>query len=208
MERSKEDFNSAIECLENAILGRDLLMRCGPPLQMQLVAALFGDTMSFGDDKVNVDLRSVLIELFHLENAVLETQTKKQTKFKRAPLDGLWHKHWTQAEFIPKNISLEIEKIFRTPGIALGEYERFNENKQSRDCFHPDDGGAIAKFFIEYLISRRRGQRDDQTVRMTGQWIVYEQTEAGNFYWTLAIHSEQDERIADRCKVSWRPRTP
>jgi hypothetical protein len=48
----------------------------------------------------------ILDDIGGLEGARLTrpTRTKEPTQFTRVILDGLWHKHYVQARFIPQNV--------------------------------------------------------------------------------------------------------
>ena len=138
------------------------------------------------------------------EVAILEgarpgpSRTKAAAPFTRRHLAGYWHKHHTQAGFMPQNLRLEM--------IKDDTVER---------VWKPHAGEVITQEHIDKLVhalvignyERRAGEG-----RLTGEWVVYALRDGANHYVTLASHDEGDELIAERlrryedidAKTGWR----
>jgi hypothetical protein len=146
----------------------------------------------------NQNVFQVIHEIHALEqNELTLSRTKSAEPFSRSILAGYWHKHYTCASYIIKNVWNEmnrnrtIEKFFNC---RLGE--RLTEENIS--------------ILTDQLINGNYLRRHDER-RLTGEWIIFSKTECGNYYVSLANHNESDDAIAERLKryenvdsrVSW-----
>lgn len=126
------------------------------------------------------DIHSILDEIGILEgDRTRPTRTKPESKFRRSPLIGLWHKHHFQAGFMIENIIRE----FKRPDSS--------GTKFFDSVFEPYLGmtteefaGPLSHDLVVGVIERR--SRDKA---MTGEYIVYEKRNDGsNYYLTLGSH--------------------
>ena len=96
------------------------------------------------------------------------SMTKPAAPFTRSePLKGLWHKHHSQARFIPTNLRLEMER----PGVVQEALAPFIGR------YVDEVAGEIAHAMVIGAYERRA--RDH---RMTGEWIIFEREQSGNYY--------------------------
>ncbi len=116
------------------------------------------------------------------------SMTKPAASFTRSgPLKGLWHKHHSQARFIPTNLRLEIER----PGVVQEALAPFIGR------YVDEVAGEIAHAMVIGAYERRA--RDH---RMTGEWIIFERESSGNYYLTLSTHEgETDEERRTRVEA-------
>ena len=123
------------------------------------------------------------------EFAVLEctpnsrkTNTKPAAPFKGAILAGLWHKHYSQASFIPKNLQNHWK--------ANDFVERIKLILKNEEFLTKQKAGEIAHAFV------LDGYRErNQSHEITGEWIVFARQDEVNYYLTLGTHLEGDEAI-------------
>lgn len=195
--KKMEDY---LAYFRNQRLGSELFYRCGPVLQLQLCLGLFGDRpVRIGNRAVWVDHKFVEIELFHLEEQTRATRTKPAKEWKNGPLKGLWRKHWSQAEDMPRNILNELEKLSGDHSL-LRYVAREYPDKKIGEYLNENDAEPLAKALTTGLYEKRLGKKENPKPRLTGEWIVYEPTSDGNIYWTLAAHDEKHEDIKSRCQ--------
>ena len=117
-----------------------------------------------------------------------KSRTKKATPFKIPPLIGLWHKHYFQASFIAKNLSLELSKgenfkqAFWRTGRKLGLIYGQDINNPREFSDH------LAHEVVSRFYKKRSGES-----RLTGEWIVYIPIDGKNYYLTLGSHGENEK---------------
>lgn len=109
----------------------------------------------------------------------------EERPFRRSPLRGLWHAHFFQAAFVPKNLSNEFQRR-EEPGIIDAVLENATELDEMtvKRLAHETTVGAF----------ERRAARN----ALTGEWIVYAQDGDDRLYLSLARHEEGDQVIFDR----------
>ena len=112
------------------------------------------------------------------------SSTKPAAMFTGKHLRGYWHKHHTQAVYMPKNLRLEMDKD-DTVERVLGKYEEQIITQ------------AILNELTDAMVCENYARRS-QEARLTGEWIVYSCLDQQNYYITLACHDEGDEAIAER----------
>jgi len=124
------------------------------------------------------------------EIAILEgsrpgpSDTKPAEMFRGPVLKGLWHKHHTQARFMPENLRLEMHRD--------GTVER---------VWKPYEGQVITQEMVSelvYALVKENYMNRAADGRLTGEWIVFARGAVGNQYLTLASHNEGDKQILDR----------
>lgn len=133
--------------------------------------------------------RGYNVHIIHDEIAVLEgkserkSATKPASKFRRAPLAGLWHKHHFQAQFMATNILIEINK----PGALEAQLAKFMGRIVG------DVIGEMVEEIVDGSLRRRKTGSG-----LTGEFIVFERDFLGeNYYLTLGSHGEY-EKIQNR----------
>lgn len=107
------------------------------------------------------------------------THTKPAAPFTRKRLSGLWHKHYHQAAFIPKNVQNHW---------SPGQLKELAESVLNDTAIpHEKKAGYLSH---EFVIG---GYRDrSQSGKLTGEWIVYARQNSVNYYLTLGRHGEDD----------------
>lgn len=135
-------------------------------------------------------------ELAALEGSVWTrgTLTKPATAYRGAWLRGLWHKHYSQARFFPRNLvnhwtAARLEKLMEETLVG----REYLDDEAIRLLAHGMTIGAY-----EELAQARK---------MTGEWIVFARQDEVSYYLTLARHDEEDEAIWHRC-AACRPEFP
>ena len=116
------------------------------------------------------------------------SMTKPAAPFTRSePMKGLWHKHHSQAGFIPTNLRLEMTR----PGVVQEAFAPFIGR------YVDEVAGEIAHAMVIGAYERRAHNH-----RMTGEWIIFEREPSGNYYLTLSSHEgETDEERRARIEV-------
>ncbi len=133
-----------------------------------------------------ISVRETLGTIQALEQSEATSVVKPGTQFKYPPLKGLWHKHVFSARFIPKNIFSALGKgglrkivteVVGTDGSPF-TLEKIAELK-NRVVHESFEKRATAK-------------------ELTGEWIIYLQHEAKNYYLCCSTHNDGDQFIYDR----------
>ena len=137
---------------------------------------LFFQQFVNGVKKGVLDFEQIAKEIEYLEGTRSITTTKKESMFKGELLEGLWHKHFFDAQHIPTNCLKMLEK----------QQEKICRKNLSEDEFLEAILNLIDKSVVNY--------------DKTGDWIIYQKTKQGNRYLTLARHNEPDEKIYERIK--------
>ncbi|MGE7472066.1 hypothetical protein ACQKLX_21690 [Bosea sp. NPDC003192] len=129
------------------------------------------------------EARDVLDEIEALEGLRAPLNTKPAAPFRRPPLKGFWHKHFSTSRHFVRNIG-------ERWGIAKGG------NKELRAMI--EESGSQSGSDIEKMIMRTvhrfviGGASDrSQANRLTGDWIIFAKNKGGeNVYLDLATHEE------------------
>jgi hypothetical protein len=116
------------------------------------------------------------------------SRTKPASEFTRRWLKGLWHKHYTQARFLAKNLEQhwKPDRLHRLVIESFGGREFFDE-QAARELSHSFVHGG-------YLDRSNDG-------RLTGEWIVFAKQDDVAYYLTMGAHTEGDDAIWRRCKA-------
>jgi hypothetical protein len=132
----------------------------------------------------------ILGEIAALEGAPMArpSRTKPASQFKGKFLNGLWHKHYTQARFIAANLMLHWKpnKLRRL----------IKESYGGRPFFDEQAAKELSHRFVQDGYLERSGRK-----QMTGEWIIFAKQDDKAYYLTLANHTEEDETIWHRCKA-------
>lgn len=168
------------------------------------VSTLLVNELAYGMVNRTVHVHKIYDEIGGLEGAesTRPTNTKPASDFKHPPLQGLWHKHYTDASHILTNI---------------GNHWGINPKKDASD---PNNGKKFAKFINDEILAGQQTveltpqvlgkiashfvlaahEQRNEAQKMTGEWIVYAIHNDENYYLTLATHKEGDEVIAARVR--------
>ena len=156
--------------------------RCSALLVRELAGHFIGRTL---------EVFRIYDEIGHLEGAPKSrpTSTKPAARFKRAPLRGLWHKHYTSSRSIVKNL------------INHWTDEKLETLASGVSQPRPDDLDALAGFISHRLVID--GYRDrSEAQQLTGEWIVFAKQDGRNYYLTLGTHTEAEDAIVARCAAA------
>lgn len=132
-----------------------------------------------------LNLFRIIEEVAALEgSSTRQSSTKAAAMFKGKHLCGYWHKHYTQAAYMPENLRLELHKD-ETVERVWGKYEG--------QVITP----AMVNELVHAVVHENYINRTKEA-RLTGEWIAYSRTSNRNYYITLARHDEGDDVIAER----------
>jgi len=136
-------------------------------------------------------IHAIYDEIGKLEGTDTVPSMTKKPRQMRPPLRGLWHKHYFQPGFMPRNLIDEIEQMDKD-----GRWEAM---------FAPHHGKYIHDFIdqISHEMVNGAFERRARDRRVTGEFIVYElQPDGSHYYLTLGKHGEWDAIRArvDECK--------
>jgi hypothetical protein len=127
------------------------------------------------------DIHAIYDEIGKLERTDTVPSLTKKSRQMRPPLRGLWHKHYFQPSFLPRNLIDETEQMVKD-----GRWEAM---------FAPHYGKYVHEFIdqISHEMVIRAYERRARGRRVTGEFIVYERRADGsNYYLTLGKHGEWD----------------
>jgi hypothetical protein len=144
------------------------------------IAKLFGDPA-----KIDAEVRS-------LEGLGCSVGTKPAEPFSKLPLLGLWKKHYLLGGLgsLATNIKVGAGRKGREfRCIAKARY-----NPATNHLSPMAISKSIADDVINLYAERKYAQN------LTGEWIVYAQHEAKNYYLCLAGHKEGDQNIFERIR--------
>ncbi len=112
------------------------------------------------------------------------SKTKAAKLFRKTPLQGYWHKHFSQANYMAKNLWNEMLRDKTLPKF-------FTEH--AGETMTPEN----ARLLTQKLVSENYFRRMNEA-RLTGEWIIFEDESQSRRYITLANHAENNEVIAER----------
>lgn len=144
-----------------------------------------------------INTHQMLGEVKYLEGIGKSSNTPAPTQFKREPLKGLMKKHYTDANFIVKNL-----------GAHFGSNFGGNKNLDNliKEAFSRNKSGYVDDEFINYIAHESTiGALQERAKRkkMSGEWIVFQKHNGENYYLTLAAHDEGDENIHERVCLAY-----
>ena len=151
-----------------------------------------------------VDVYSLLDEIAFLEGVRKSSSTKKAAPFNGPVLKGLWHKHFMDAHFIPKNLANHWG-VHDTSSDTKGSKSsrRFMDclSKARREVEKRGGDGNDLETVLPYLTDMLifKGYQDRaQHGKLTGEWIVYAPCNGINHYLALGRHDAEDEAIREK----------
>lgn len=144
----------------------------------------------------------ILEELKALEGQPNEAlPTKPATAFTRAPLLGLWHKHFFSSRFVAHNIAVHMNHKRLTETI----------NRIFDPVRSPRITAAMIGELSRAVVSDSLQEREDSG-KLTGEWIVFARHQGENYYLTLTPHPNDgaagDQRIYDDIQKMAAPHFP
>ena len=134
-----------------------------------------------GAADTGLDVWAILDELDHLEGIRPLSKTKDAKPFHRRPLIPFWHKHFSSARHIVKNIGIR----WNLGGNGNKDLDALIE-EVARD--YGDDPDIWPKVLVDRLIME--GYSDRTMYGLTGDWIVFGVHNDQNYYLDLATHEE------------------
>ncbi len=93
--------------------------------------------------------------------------------FRNPILKGLWHKHYFDPSFMPRNLLEELKR----DTLFTDEISKFHGKKVEEIT------GEVVRLAVLEPYKRRA-----QSNRLTGEWIIYEKEVERNYYLTLSDH--------------------
>jgi len=152
-------------------------------------------------DQRLLNTHEIADEIRFLEGVGRPTMTKPASRFTREPLRNLWHKHFTDAQFMVKNIGNRWN--LGRGGEPLEKMLEEELAKEESGYFTDELAARISHRLVIGGYTDRAGQGE-----LTGEWIVFGKHEGQRFYLTLASHSEGDDAIYKRILEWCRPEFP
>lgn len=130
---------------------------------------------------------SIVSEIRTLEAGGAAAYTKPATPFAGDSLRGLWHKHFTDARFLLRNIRNEWEHN----DMLLKGLENI-AREHSGQTIGPEITGKIIHMAV-LTAQENRGNED----RMTGEWIVFVPHDGHNHYLAISTHQRPGMATAE-----------
>ena len=130
-----------------------------------------------------INTHQMLDEVKFLEGMKNSSSTQAASQFKREPLKGLMKKHFNDANFLIKNL-----------GAHFGYDYGGNKNLDAlvKEAFARNMSGCVDDEFINYLAHESTIgalQERAKNKKISGEWIVFQKYQGGNYYLTLAAHN-------------------
>jgi hypothetical protein len=126
-------------------------------------------------------IHAIYDEIGKLEGTDTTPSMTKRPRPMRPPLRGLWHKHYFQPSFLPRNLINEIEKMDKD-----GRWEALFK-QHYRKYIHE----FIDKIVRDVTITSYERRAQDR--KITGEFIIYEpRADGSNYYLTLGKHGDWD----------------
>ena len=130
---------------------------------------------------------SIISEVDYLEGIRHTTKTKPEAPFK-PPLYPFWHKHFSTARHIPKNLAVRW-------ALDKGGNADLENILQSITESHGDQEHVWQNYLVDALITN--GYKERAARGLTGDWIIYGKHDGQNYYIGLATHEEAAGKNAE-----------
>lgn len=111
--------------------------------------------------------------------------------FKRAPLTGLYKKHFTSPRFLVKNLS----------NFSQSEFGKKHFQRKWEEAARENESGVFDEAFARHIAHHMTldpVRIKSEAGRMTGEWLVFHKHEGKNYYLTFGAHDEDKEKIHER----------
>jgi hypothetical protein len=136
-----------------------------------------------------------IFPIFDEIGALEGAKTARPSRTKPASLLGgkwlkrLWHKHYTQARFMVKNLERHwTDDPDRLPRLII-------DSLSGREYCDEKAVRELSQGFVQGYLQRGKDGR------LTGEWVVFAKQDDVNYYLTLGTHTEEKEAIWRRCKA-------
>ncbi|QDU68193.1 hypothetical protein [Engelhardtia mirabilis] len=147
------------------------------------------------------DYFPVLDEMDFLEGIGKSSMTKEPKPFRHPLLQRFWHKHYSSARHIPRNICLRW-------GLNRGGNQALDQALAAIAKEHGEDPVMWTRVLAHRLTV---GGYEDRAWRrrLTGEWILYAVHKERNHYLTLGTHEEGRDpeallaRLRQQCAAEW-----
>lgn len=139
----------------------------------------------------------IVQEVVALETGRSVRGTKPESPFKGELLRGLWHKHYTCARFVARNM--------------INQLGRGKSNRIIAEVLNLESPTIITDVMINELARRltvEQIEEREQFGELTGEWIVFAKHAGRNYYLCLATHNSGDKAIFDRIVSACLPQFP
>jgi hypothetical protein len=161
--------------------------------QLALHASRFGDIHR--GQWHHFHFHQILDAISEIEGKADAPTTKPAKPFRRGPLKGLWHKHFSSPAFVAMNVLNAIRKN------SEELLEIFEARRQQMSLKHDQEStkltGLLAyTFALDGL--RLRACASSGRSQITGEWIVFEKNVNTTTLLALATHDEGDRVIYER----------
>lgn len=173
--------NASVSLGANEIAAIKQYVAAGAPYWKRLSLAMCIRLIDI--EKRHGEARDVLDEIDALEGLRQPLNTKPATAFRRPPLKGFWHKHFSTPRHFIRNIG-------ERWGMANGGNKDLGTMiAESASCSGPNIQELI-KHTTHCLVIGGASDRS-QANRLTGDWIIFAKNKNGeNVYLDLATHEE------------------
>ena len=104
---------------------------------------------------------------------------KRATQFLHPPLKGLWHQHWFEPGFLGQNLINDLRS---------GDADQLLIDVSDATNW----GDDIGRFAYDLVIGRYQAKY--KACNMTGELIIFAKVDDINYYLTLALHRESENR--------------
>jgi hypothetical protein len=145
------------------------------------------------------DYFPVLDELDFLERIRKSSKTKAPEPFRHPLLQRFWHKHYSSARHIPRNI-----------GLSWSLDHRGNQALDQALAAIAREHGRVSDVRPRELAHRLTVDGYEKRARrLTGEWILYAVHDRKNYYLTLGTHREGKDpeelraRLQRQCEAEW-----
>jgi hypothetical protein len=145
------------------------------------------------------DYFAVLDELDFLDGVKRSSKAKSPEPFRHPLLRRFWHKHYSSARHIPRNIGLRW-------GLDRGGNQALDQALAAIAREHGEDPDMWPRVLAHRLTVEGYEARAG---RLTGEWILYAMHEGRNYYLTLGTHKEGKDpeeplsRLRRHCAAEW-----
>ncbi len=132
---------------------------------------------------------AVLDELDYLEGIRPTSKTKRESPFKGPHLQPFWHKHFSSARHLVRNIGI------RWNLAGGGNRDLDQMLREVAETY-----GEDPELWQAYLAHRLVVSGFEERARrgLTGDWIIYAKHDGANYYLDLATHEEGEPQHAEQ----------
>ena len=170
-----------------------------PELQTARFTSVFRQQFHEWSVERRINFLSVLSEIKALQSVPgLKTNTKRASRFKGGPLDGLMHKHFATARNIVRNLNNHWTPNFKLRRVVSRMHDRPEDKEYSTDL----SPKAIHRIIMGGYEDKNRERS------ITGDWIIYLKHKHTNYYLFLAEHDEDQTLIFSRMALCTRKEYP